>query len=78
MFETLDHRQLRLLVTAISAQRLFWIQQEALAQAALDAELGALATRYVRDHDDILKQLRSELGTAIAVDKLAVPVPGPK
>ena len=78
MLEPFDHRQLRLLVTAVSAQRLFWIQQEALAQAALDAELGALASRYVRDHDTILQALRSELGSAVLVDKLAVRINRPE
>ena len=42
VFDVFDQRQLRLLVTAVAAQRLFWVQQEALAQAAMDAELGAL------------------------------------
>jgi hypothetical protein len=74
MLDSFDHRQLRLLVTAVSAQRLFWVQQETLAHAALDAELGALATRYVRDHDEMLKQLHSELGSAVSVETLTVPV----
>lgn len=74
MLEPFDQRQLRLLVTAVSAQRLFWVQQEALAHAAMDAELGALASRYVKDHDGILEALRAELGAAVLVDKIAVPV----
>jgi hypothetical protein len=78
MLDSFDQRQLRLLVTAVSAQRLFWIQQETLAHAAIDAELGALAARYVRDHDGILKELRSQLGAVVAVDTLTVQVPRPK
>ncbi|HEV7394043.1 MAG TPA: hypothetical protein VGO08_20565 [Burkholderiales bacterium] len=75
MLDSFDQRQLRLLVTAVSAQRLFWAQQETLAHTAQDAELGAMATRYIRDHDEILRQLRSQLGAAVAVDTLTVPVP---
>ena len=67
MFDVFDQRQLRLLVTAVAAQRLFWVQQEALAQAAMDAELGALASRYVRDHDDILKELHARIGSVVAI-----------
>jgi hypothetical protein len=74
VLEPFDHRQLRLLVTAVSAQRLFWTQQEALAHAAMDAELGALASRHVRDHDGILQTLRTELGSSVAVEKIVVPV----
>ena len=36
VFDVFDQRQLRLLVTAVSAQRLFWVQQEALAHSAMD------------------------------------------
>ena len=54
-------RQLRQIVTAVSAQRLFWIQQEALARAANDAELGSIAGRLVRDHERILEQLQERL-----------------
>ena len=67
MFDVFDQRQLRLLVTAVAAQRLFWVQQEALAHSAMDAELGALASRYVRDHDDILKELHARIGSAVAI-----------
>ena len=67
MFDVFDQRQLRLLVTAVSAQRLFWVQQEALAHSAMDAELGALASRYVRDHDDILKELHARIGSVVAI-----------
>jgi len=67
VFDVFDQRQLRLLVTAVAAQRLFWVQQEALAQAAMDAELGALASRYVRDHDDILKELHARIGSVVAI-----------
>ena len=35
----------------------------------MDAELGALASRYVRDHDDILKELHAQLGSAVAIDR---------
>ena len=73
-----DHRQLHLLVTAVSAQRLFWIQQEALAHAAMDAELGALASRYVKDHDRILDALRVQLGSVVLVDKIVLPVKEPE
>jgi hypothetical protein len=56
--EPFNLRQLRLLVTAVSAQRLFWVQQETLAHAAQDAELGAMAGRYVKDRDDLMEHLR--------------------
>src|SRR5688572_16530641 len=74
-FDSFDMRQLRLLVTAVSAQKLFWTQQEALARAANDAELSVIASRFVRDHARLLDVLNEQLGGIIQTDALPIKAP---